>query len=38
MTVVIRRPGTKAAMWHNTHDVRIGEQPTPRMGYDEVLI
>jgi hypothetical protein len=38
MTVVIRRPGTKAAIWRNTHDVRIEEQPTPRMIPDEVLI
>jgi len=38
MTVVIKRPRTKAAMWHNTHDVRIEEKPIPRIGPDEVLI
>lgn len=38
MTLVIRKPSTKAAMWRNTHDVRIEEKPTPRSGPDEVLI
>lgn len=38
MTVVIRRPGTKDAMWHNTQDVRVEEEPTPIVGPDEVLV
>jgi len=38
MTVVIRRPSTKVAMWHNTHDVRIEEKPAPKIGPDEVLV
>jgi hypothetical protein len=38
MTVVTRRSSTKAAIWHNTHDVRTEEKPTPKIGPDEVLV
>ena len=38
MTVVIRRPNTKVAMSHNTHDVRIEEKPAPKIGPDEMLV
>lgn len=38
MTVVMRRPNTKAAVSHNTRDVRIEEKPTPKTGPDQVLV